>query len=223
MFHVPGVLVGNVDGVETDFHGGIDVAAWAVADHPALALDDFVFVDQASVGDSVFFRDDFDGFEKTLQPGALHFRGLLGGFTFGEKNQAVALSKVGESFRDAIKNLWRSALEFDDAGVDFRESFALGHLVGEFEICFFEGAAETAHAVAVLTNIFAFGFVEDVPDVSASVAARFDESNEIFDEFFEEDIVFPQSVVGVDHQGVASHLAVYPISELSGLSHKKSV
>jgi hypothetical protein len=62
-----------------------------------------------------------------------------------------------------------------------------------------------------------------VTDVGASVAAGFDESDEIFDEFFEEDIVFPQGVVGVDHQGVASHLAVYPISEFSGLSHEKSV
>src|SRR5258708_37468236 len=158
MFHVPGVMVGNVGGVETDFHGGIDVAAWAVADHPALALDDFVFVDQAGVGDGVLFRNDFDGFEKTLQPGALHFCGLFGGFTLGEKNQAVAFSKVGQSFRDAIENLWRSAFKFDDAGVNFRQSFALGHLVGEFEISFFEGAAEAAYAVAVLAGIFAFGF-----------------------------------------------------------------
>ena len=223
MFHVPGVLVGNVDGVETDFHGGIDVAAWAVADHPALALDDFVFVDQAGVGDGVFFWDDFDGVEKTLQPEALHVCGLFGGFTFGEKNQAVTLSKVGESFRDAIKNLWRSTFKFDDAGVNFRQSFALGRLVGEFEISFFEGAAEAAYAVAVLADILAFGFVEDVTDVGASVAAGFDEGDEIFDEFFEEDIVLPQSVVGVDHQGVASHLAVYPISEFSRLTHKKSV
>ena len=85
VFHVPGVLVRDVDGVEADFHGRIDVAARTVANHPALALDDFVFVDEASVGDGVFFGDDFDGFEKTLQAGALHFRGLFGGLAFGEE------------------------------------------------------------------------------------------------------------------------------------------
>ena len=66
VFHVPGVLVRDINGVEADFHGGIDVAARAVADHPALALYDFVFVDQAGVGDGIFFGNDFDGFEKSL-------------------------------------------------------------------------------------------------------------------------------------------------------------
>ncbi len=223
VFHVPGVLVGNVDGVEADFHGGVDVAARAVADHPALALDDFMFVDEARVGDGVFFGNDFDGFEKALQAGALHFCGLFGGFAFGEENQAVTFGKVGESFRDAIENLWRSAFEFDDAGVDFREGFAFGHLVGKFQVRFFEGAAEAAHSVAVLTDIFAFGFVEDVANVGAGVAAGFDQSDEIFDELFKEDVIFPEGVVGVDHQGVASHLAVCPISEFLRLSHKISV
>ena len=91
VFHVPGVLVRDVNGVEADLHSGIDVAARAVADHPALAFDDFVFVDKASVGDGVFFGDDFDSFEKALQAGALNLCGLFGGFTFGEKNQPVAL------------------------------------------------------------------------------------------------------------------------------------
>ena len=148
---------------------------------------------------------------------------MFGGFAFGEKNQAVAFGEIGESFRDAIENLWRSAFELDDASVNFRESFALGHLVGEFEISFFEGAAEAAYAVAVLTNIFAFGLVEDVTNVSASVAARFDESDEIFDEFFEENVIFPEGVVGVDHQSVASHRAVSPVREFSEPRHKISV
>ncbi len=213
VFHVPGVLMRDVDGVEADFHGGIDVAARAVADHPALAFYDFVFVDQAGISDSVFFRDDFDGFEETLQAGALHLCGLFGGFAFGEKNQAVTFGEVGEGFRNAIENLRRSAFEFNNTGVDFSESFALDHLVGEFQVGFFERFAEAADAVTILADILAFGFVEDVANVSTGIAAGFDKGDEVFDELFEENIVLPQGVVGVDHQGVASHLAVYPISD----------
>ncbi len=66
VFDVPGVLMRNVNGVEADFHSGINVAAWAVADHPAMGLYNFVLVDQAGVSDRVFFWDDLDGLEKSL-------------------------------------------------------------------------------------------------------------------------------------------------------------
>jgi hypothetical protein len=45
-----------------------------------------------------------------------------------------------------------------------------------------------------------------VADVGARVAAGLGEGNEILDQLFEENIVFPERVVRVDHQGVASHL-----------------
>jgi hypothetical protein len=205
VFEVPGVLVGDVDGVQADFHGGVDVAAGRVADHPAVRFYDFVFVNEAGVSDSVLFRDDFDGFEKALQAGALNFGGLFGGLTFGEKNESVALGEIGERFGNAIENLGWSAFEFDNAVVNFGEGFAGGRLVGEFQIGFFKGFAEAADSVAVLANVLALGFVENVADVGARVAARLDEGDEVFDELFEEDIVLPERVVGVDHQGVASH------------------
>src|SRR6266699_1710238 len=41
VFHVPGVLMRDVDGVEADTQGGIDVAARGIADHPAVGLDYF--------------------------------------------------------------------------------------------------------------------------------------------------------------------------------------
>jgi hypothetical protein len=66
VFEVPGVLMRNVNGVEADFHSGINVAALAVADHPTMGFYNFVFVDQAGVSDGVFFRDDLDGLEKSL-------------------------------------------------------------------------------------------------------------------------------------------------------------
>src|SRR5205814_7335981 len=71
VLHVPGVRVRNVNGIETDLHRGIDVAARAVADHPTLSFNDFVFVHQSAVGDSIFFWNDFNGFKKSLQSGAL--------------------------------------------------------------------------------------------------------------------------------------------------------
>ena len=89
--------------------------------------------------------------------------------------------------------------------MNFRERFTLCHLIGKLEISFFERTAKAAHSVTILANIFAFGFIEDVANVGSRVAARFDQGDEVFDQFFEENIVLPQGIVGVDHQGVASH------------------
>src|SRR5215467_5607231 len=87
----PSVLVRDVDGVQSHFHGGVDVAARAVADHPAMRFDDFVLVHQAAVSLSIFFRHDFDELKESLEAGALNLRGLFCGFSFGEENEPVAL------------------------------------------------------------------------------------------------------------------------------------
>src|SRR5258708_3914463 len=205
VLHVPGVLMRDVDGVEADTKGGIDVAARGIADHPAMGFDDFVFRDEAGVRDGIFFVDDFDGFEEALQAGALDFGGLLGGFTFGEKNEAMTFGEVGERFGNTVENFGWRALEVDNAIVNFGERFALGQMLGELHVRFFERTAETADAVAVLADIFAFGFVEDVANVGAGETARFDESDEVLDEVLEENIVFPEGVVGVDEESIASH------------------
>src|SRR6202040_2470974 len=78
-------------------------------------------------------------------------------------------------------------------------------LVRQLYIRLFQRAAETAHAVAVLAYILAFRFVQDVPDVRAAVAAGRHKSDEILDELFEENIVFPQRVVCINQQCVAFH------------------
>ena len=77
-----------------------------------------------------------------VSPERCTFCGLFGGFAFGEKDQAVTFGEVGESFRDAIENFRWSAFEFNDAGVNFGESFTFGHLVGQFQVGFFERATE---------------------------------------------------------------------------------
>ena len=205
VLHVPGVLMRDVDGVEADTEGGIDVAARRIADHPAMSFDDFVFRDEAGVSDGVFFVDDFDGLEKALEAGALDFGGLLGGFAFGEKNEAMAFGEIGERFGNAVEDFGWCALEVDDAIVNFGKRFALGQMLGELHVGFFERTAEAADAVAVLADIFAFGLVEDVADIGAGESAGFDESDEVLDEVLEENIVFPEGVVGVDEESVASH------------------
>jgi len=205
VFHVPGVLMRDVNGVEADFEGGIDVAARAVADHPTLRFDDFVFGDKASVSDCVLFRDDFNRFKKSLQAGALHFGGLFGGFALGEENQAVALCEISERFGNAIQNFGWSAFEVHDAHVDFRKLFALGLVFGELHVGFFKRTAEAADAVPELANVFSLGFVEYVANVSAGKTVWLDESYEVFDQIFEEDIVLPERIVGVNEEGIASH------------------
>src|SRR6266481_3884875 len=89
VFELPGMLVGDVDGVQADLHGGVDVAARAVANHPAVGFHDFVFTHEFAVGFGAFFGNDFDELEKALQTGALDFSRLFGGFALGEENQAV--------------------------------------------------------------------------------------------------------------------------------------
>src|SRR6266581_1547542 len=72
VFQHPGVRVGDVHGIQTELQRRIDVAAGAVADHPAVRFHNFVLIDERPVGDMVFLRHDLDKFEEPLQTGALH-------------------------------------------------------------------------------------------------------------------------------------------------------
>jgi hypothetical protein len=44
-----------------------------------------------------------------------------------------------------------------------------------------------------------------MPDIGPRVTAGLDNTNEILDQLFEEDIVLPKRVVGVDQKCMASH------------------
>ena len=198
VLELPGVLVRDINSVEADFHGRIDVASRTVADHPSVGLDDFMFVYESAVGVGVFLRHDFDEFKEALQARSLDLRGLLGGLTFREQYEAVAFGEIGERFWHAVENFRRGAFEFDDAIVDLRQRFAAHHVLGKLEVGFLQRAAEAPDTIAILANILALRFVEDVADVGARVPAGLDQANEILDELFEKDVVFPQGVVGVD-------------------------
>src|SRR6202035_1378002 len=96
VFELPGVLVRDVDGVQTDLHGGVDVAAWTVANHPAVGFDDFVLTHEFAVSVRALLRNNFNELEEALQTRALDLRGLFSGFALGEENQAVALGEISE-------------------------------------------------------------------------------------------------------------------------------
>ena len=61
-------------------------------------------------------------------------------------------------------------------------------------------------------------------DIGAGESAGFDESDEVLDEVLEENIVFPEGVVGVDEESVASHSRSYfSRGYLQGLGHPFSL
>src|SRR6266481_9728361 len=85
-----------------------------------------------------------------------------------------------------------------------RQRFAFRHLVRELYIRFFERAPEAAHPIAILPYILAFRFIEDVANVSAGIAVGLDDADEILDQLLEKYVVFPERVVGVNQQCMAS-------------------
>jgi hypothetical protein len=201
----PGGVVRNEDGVEAGLKSGIDVASRAVADHPAVGLDDFELRDDALVGLRIFFGDNFDGVEISGEAGALDFGGLRGGFAFAEKNQAMTFAEIGKSFGDAFENARRHGVEFFGHFVDFLNDFLAGHAAGEFEISVFEGAAETADTVTVLLDIAALGFVQNVAAVFGCVGKMREAVEEAADGLLEENIIFPERIIGIDENGLTGH------------------
>ena len=67
VFELPGMLMRDIDGVQADLHGGIDVAARAVADHPPVRLYNLMFLDQRPIRFRALLRNDLDKFEETLE------------------------------------------------------------------------------------------------------------------------------------------------------------
>ena len=82
--------------------------------------------------------------------------------------------------------------------MNLRKNLAACHLVAQLQIRFFERAAKAAHAVAVLTDILAFRFVQDVANICARVAVRLHDGDEVFNQLLVEDVVFPKRIVRVD-------------------------
>src|SRR6266704_4427925 len=117
----------------------------------------------------------------------------------------MPLGKIRQSFRNTIQNFWRRTLQIHDTAVNQRQYLAFGHLVRELYVSLFERASEAAHAVTILPDVFSFRFIQDVANVSACIAIRLDNGDEVLDQLLEEYVVFPERVVRVNQQCVASH------------------
>src|SRR5256886_4599671 len=164
-----------------------------------------VFVNQSAIGLGIFFRNDFDEFEKSLQDRSFHLGGLLRGFALGKKNEPVPLGKVRQSLRHAVQNFRRGTLQINDAAMNPRQRLAFRHLVRKLYVSLFERAPKAAHSISVLADILALRFIQDVANVSAGIAVRFDDADEILDQLLEKYVVFPQRVIRVNQQCMASH------------------
>ena len=92
-----------------------------------------------------------------------------------------------------------------DAVVNIFHGRAFGLVPGEFHVGFLERAAEAAHAVAVLADIAALGFVQDVAGVFAGIAEGFEQGEKFLDGLLEVNIVFPERIVGIDQNGFSGH------------------
>ena len=117
--------------------------------------------------------------------------------------------EVGKGFGDAIENMWRSGLEFRSHSFDFLNQLALRGVPCKFQICFFQRAAKTSNTVTVLADIAAFGLVQDVADIFASVAEMLELRNKVVDGFFKKNVVFPKGVVRIDEYRVPCHTILF--------------
>ena len=93
----PGKVVRDEDSVKAGSQGGINVRARAVADHPGVTGLAAVMGDEGKIGFVMFFGENFDSREMSGKPGALKLVGLFFGVAFGDHDEAVAGSEVGES------------------------------------------------------------------------------------------------------------------------------
>ena len=79
-----------------------------------------------------------------------------------------------------------------------RERLAFRHLVRKLYVSLFERAPKAAHSISVLADILALRFIQDVANVSAGIAVRFDDADEILDQLLEKYVVFPERVIRVN-------------------------
>ena len=149
------------------------------------------------VGRVFFLGHDFDSFKMRLQSRAFDLCRLLRRFAFREQDQSVMASEIRQRFRDTVHDVRWRIFEFRNKLLDPLNHFALRRVSRQFHIRIFERAAETAHTVAVLANVALFRLIQDVPRVFARVAKRLEPRNELVNRLLEENIVFPERVVGV--------------------------
>lgn len=201
----PGGVMRNKNRIQASLQRRIDVAPRAISNHPAIRFDDFELLNDALVRGKILFRHNFDGFKIARQPGTFHLGGLRGSLALAQQDQPMAPAQIGEGFRDAIENVRWSALEVHGHFLDFLNNFLAGCAAGELQIGVLQGTAKGANPIAVLENIAALGFIEDVSAVFGRVTEVPEAGEKAADGLLEENIIFPERVVSVDQYGLPSH------------------
>jgi hypothetical protein len=205
VFERPRSVMRDEHSVQPRLERGIDIAAGTVANHPPVRFYDVVPVHELAVGGGIFFGDNLDRVEMNLQPRPLDLGRLLGRFALSEKNQAVPPGKISKRFEDAVHDIWRCALEFFDAVMDIFDGRALGLVPREPHVRFLEGPAEAAHTIAMLPDVAALGFVQDVAGIFSRIAEGFEQGQKFLDGLLEVNVVLPERVVGIDQNGFSGH------------------
>ena len=83
--------------------------------------------------------------------------------------------------------------------------YGVRQFTGELHVGVFQRTREAAHAVAVLADVEALGFIEDVPGIAARIAKRLDEREEALDSAFEVDVVFPERIFRANEKRHSRH------------------
>src|SRR5258708_34118642 len=117
----------------------------------------------------------------------------------------MSLGEIPRGSGTALENFGGGTPQIHNRAGNHVQYLAFGLRVRDFYIIFFERASEAAHAVTILPDVFSFRFIQDVANVSARIAIRLDNGDEILDQLLEEYVVFPERVVRVNQQCVASH------------------
>ncbi len=149
-----------------------------------------------------FLGDDLDGREVLGDPGAGQLVSLFGLIALGHQDEPVAGGEAGEGFGHAGQELDFLVGDGGGEGGD-----ALLFLVGdrpgaEALEAGDQGAGEAGDAVAVGEDGFALHGVEGLTHLGGGVGVVIQVADEGDDGAFKVDVVFPQSVVGIDEQGL---------------------
>ena len=168
----------------------------------------------------VFFGKHLDGGEMRGKAGALKLVGLFFRVAFGDHDEAMACGEIGESWSDVGEEfdllVGDGLSEALDAAVLLGCEWDIGEVLETGD----ERAAKAVEAVAVGMNGGVLDTIEVATDFFGRVDAMVEVGDEAGDGPFEVDVVFPESVVGVDEQGLVRTAAKRLGRRLLGEGHR---
>ena len=202
MLEDPGVSVGDEDGMEAGGEGGVDVGAGAVADHPGAGRIAGVAADDLAVGVWGLFGEDLDRGEERRETRATEFFALFEVVALGDEEESMTACELLEGGLDAGDEIDVGLEDGVDEAHDLAVLVLGGGCAGELFKAADEREAKAFGAVAALGHGAAFDAVEVFTDLGGGVLGMVKKGDERGDRSLEEDVVFPEGVVGVEEQGL---------------------